>query len=91
MRQLPPKLKKALKSQDWECTFWPDINYSKCCIAHDYRCADARFHKSKDLRKRADRKLRNCVNKLFPLMGGVMYIGVRSFNLYKKVFGRPEY
>jgi len=46
---------------------------------------------SSQLRKIADIKLRNCANKRFPLMGEIMYIGVRGFNFYKKVFGKPEY
>ena len=88
-------LSKKIPGQDMRCSFWPNklggISWKQCCIEHDYACADAKAKESEKLRKIADTQLRNCVNRILPLMGEIMYVGVRSYNFYKKVIGKPEY
>ncbi len=91
MQPLYRRFIEALKSQDWQCTLFPDGWWNNCCIEHDYSCADALFWMDKNKRKKADLELRNCANKAFPLIGELMYAGVRAFNLSKKILGRPEY
>ena len=94
MNEYYKRLRKALSEQDWKCTFWPDFNkvLKSCCVIHDWDCADARAMKSEKERLRIDRKLRNCGNKSFPLMGEAMYTGIRSFLITrKKLFKTPMY
>ena len=96
LKEYQVRLKKALKEQDYRCTAWPNgtftITWKPCCIAHDYACADANAKESESDRLIGDRKLRNCANKSFPLMGELMYIGIRSFlNTRRILFKKPMY
>ena len=88
------RLKQALKEQDWKCTFWPDFNkvLKSCCKVHDYDCADARAMQSEKERLITDIELRNCGNKSFPLMGEIMFSGIRGFlNTRRILFKKPMY
>jgi len=81
---------KALSRQDWRCTMFPNIA-KNCCVKHDYDCAYAWYYMDAKLRKKADLDLRNCANLVFPVVGEIMYIGVRLFNFWKKITKKPEY
>lgn len=85
------RLKDAFGRQDWRCTMFPNGLWKRCCIRHDHACALAHVKMNKRLRKQADIDLRNCANKIFPLVGEIMYIGVRGFNFWKKIRGKSEY
>jgi len=56
------------------CSRWPDGSWQECCIIHDipYWCGGSRQD-----RQEADDLLRQCVNDKAPLMGNIMYPGVR--------------
>jgi len=56
------------------CTLWPNGDWASCCAAHDatYWCGG-----SAEDRAGADTTFKNCVNKKNPLLGSVMYYGVR--------------
>ena len=56
------------------CSLWPNGTWTECCLKHDYIywCGG-----DTSIRVRADRELRDCVNEIIPLVGSVMYPGVR--------------
>ncbi len=56
------------------CSRWPDGSWGVCCIAHDisYWCGG-----SEQDRKDADQELMRCVNDYSPMMGAIVYAGVR--------------
>lgn len=91
-RKNSKRWKEALSRQDWRCTLFPNGIWKGCCVSHDHSCADAWYHKSKEMRKKADSDLRNCANKIIPLLGEIINIGTRGiYNNYKKLRGLPEY
>jgi len=91
------RLKKALSTQDWQCTMWFDGPWSPCCRKHDYDSADATALKSSEERRLADLELKACVNEKvkgtnLENMGDLMYNGIRFYlNLRKIIFRRPKY
>jgi len=96
LKEYQKRFKKAMSEQDGKCTLWPEkifgIKLTPCCKVHDYACADARARRSERKRLEGDRDLRNCANKSFPLMGEVMYSGIRGWlNVRKKLFGTSMY
>lgn len=56
------------------CSRWPDGSWTVCCIVHDilYWCGG-----SAPEREDADRELMRCVNGRAPIMGDIVYAGVR--------------
>jgi len=56
------------------CSLWPNGNWVACCAAHDatYWCGG-----SLEDRFNADTILKTCVNSKTPLVGSLMYYGVR--------------
>lgn len=60
------------------CSRWPDDSWIACCIAHDivYWCGG-----SEQDRKEADQELMRCVNNKSPVMGNIIYAGVRTGGL----------
>ncbi|MGZ8186043.1 MAG: hypothetical protein ACXWTL_06335 [Methylobacter sp.] len=56
------------------CSRWPDDSWVACCIAHDipYWCGG-----SEQDRKEADQELMLCVKNKTPVMGTIIYAGVR--------------
>jgi len=91
IKKLKKRWKKSLDRQDWRCTAFPNGIWKGCCVEHDHNCSDAWYYRSKEMRFQADIKLRNCANRILPLVGEVMYIGVRMFNYWKKLKNRQEY
>ncbi|MBU0484968.1 MAG: hypothetical protein KKB30_10700 [Proteobacteria bacterium] len=69
----PPLPPKEFKSDG--CSCWPDNDWLECCIEHDtiYWLGG-----TSEERKKADLALQECVSqKDHPIMGRVMYYGVR--------------
>ena len=96
LKEYQRRFKKALAEQDGKCTLWPEkifgILLTPCCKVHDYDCADARALRSAKERLISDLKMRNCANKAFPLIGEVMYTGIRFWlNARRILFGTPMY
>ena len=59
---------------DNRCTMFPNGNWLRCCVAHDYEYADGGTLADKI---RADIKLGRCVAKKgHPAIGAVMFAGV---------------
>lgn len=56
------------------CSRWFDASWVSCCVVHDiiYWCGG-----SDEDREEADRLMAQCANEKTPLMGNVMYPGVR--------------
>ena len=62
------------------CSWWPDGEWVRCCVTHDviYWVGG-----SSEERKKADREMNRCVsNTGHPIMGKVMYYGVRMGGVY---------
>jgi len=72
-RKIPPK-----EFNTDGCTLWPQaifgISWEEACIDHDIKYW---VGGSEEERLKADLKLRDDVNRLFPGMGDLMYWGVR--------------
>jgi len=57
------------------CTKFPEGNWTKCCLQHDEDYETGGTEKD---RKKADKKLKNCVTKKGHMfIALIMYIGVR--------------
>lgn len=66
------------------CTLYPEGDWSMCCLAHDYACADAEAKRSVTARLDADLQLRRCVeSKGHPIHAAIMYAGVRAWAVLK--------
>ncbi|MBU2591011.1 MAG: hypothetical protein ABIJ24_05940 [Nitrospinota bacterium] len=62
------------------CSCWPDSEWIECCVAHDL---DYWMGGTAEERKQSDKRLQECVaSKGHPLMGKVMYLGVRPGGVY---------
>jgi len=67
------------------CTGWFSrlgcLSWNHCCRQHDDHAGavDLLEYDREFFRLMADAELRSCVNKVLPVMGDVMFLGVRVF------------
>lgn len=72
---------------DW-CTLFPDRflwwDWSHCCEEHDNDYFDVSLlpYDKEFFRQLVDEELKNCVNKILPGLGDIMYKGVRVFGRF---------
>ena len=73
--------------KDW-CTLFPDkflwFDWSHCCEHHDedYSLLPDDSYDLEFFKLMADEELRVCVNKVLPVLGDLMYRGVRRFGRF---------
>ena len=67
------------------CTGWfgrlGPLSWEHCCLNHDAHDDEINMlpYDREFFRLLADEELRACVNKVLPMMGDIMFLGVRTF------------